>query len=64
MSQQVMDELVNQSLEIIKLKDEKRELLAAAKQALIYLANSGQFSRSSAKDVLNAAIAKAEGGAA
>ena len=61
MSQVVMNELVNMSQEIIKLKDEKYELIAAAKKALVYLAHSGQFSRSGAKDVLNAAIAKAEG---
>jgi catabolite regulation protein CreA len=60
MSQVVMNELVNMSQEIIKLKDEKRELIAAAKKALIYLAYSGQFSRSSAKGVLTDAIAKAE----
>ncbi len=38
MSQAVMNELVNMSQEIIKLKDEKRELLAALKRANTLLA--------------------------
>ncbi len=39
MSQAVMNELVDMSLEIIKLKDQKRELLKALKDAHPHIAD-------------------------
>lgn len=61
MSQEVMNTLVDMSQEIIKLKDQKRELL----EALVKAANFIQ-PYSIGKDLLeeiDAVIAKAEGGA-
>ena len=63
MSQAVMNELVNMSQEIIKLKDEKYELVAALKSLLNY-ENLGAYERSDVRKQARAAIAKAEGGAA
>lgn len=72
MSQEVMNELVNMSQEIIKLKDKNRELLGACKKALSAVTDRriGQWDYmegsqiyddfNAAAEVLGAAIAKAE----
>jgi hypothetical protein len=70
MSQEVMNELVNMSQEIIKLKDDKRELLFVLKYALPFIAENAITAEAyenggrKVADVIRAAIAKAEDGAA
>lgn len=54
----VMNELVDQSLEIIKLKDQRRELVGAMKDAHSHIADDALRTR------IGNLIAKAEGGAA
>ncbi len=58
MSQAVMNELVDMSLEIIKLKDEKRELLKALKDAHPHIADDALRTK------IGNLIAKVEGLAA
>jgi len=64
MSQDLMDEMVNMSFEIIKLKDQRRELLEALKlmtdRFLDTEGNHGSYEQV-AMDAAYAAIAKAEG---
>ena len=55
MSQAVMNELVDMSLEIIKLKDQKRELLKALKDAHPHIADDALRTQ------IGNLIAKAEG---
>ncbi len=59
MSQTVMNELVNMSQEIIKLKDEKRELLEALKAMVKVVTRTGLESLSEVSDAVSA-INKAE----
>lgn len=65
MSQEVMNELVNMSQEIIKLKDQKRELLGALKlsegniSSLLASAHPKVFGEW--LETVRAAISKAEG---
>lgn len=70
MSQEVMNELVDMSQEIIKLKDQNRELLGALKMAVLALNESAPIDQYSvvpynfhikASKAAFCAIAKAEG---
>ncbi len=66
MSQVVMNELVNVSQEIIKLRDEKYELLAALKRFLVwsdsvYYGTDTTSELKGAKEHARQVIAKAEG---
>lgn len=60
MSQEVMNELVNMSKEIIKLKDQKRELLEALKR-LLNADHDEYLTQQGLRNLAKAAIAKAEG---
>jgi len=62
MSQEVMNELASMSLEIIKLKDSNRELLAALKRIRdCYSSSHSSATRQNCWEQVSAAIAKAEG---
>lgn len=60
MSQAVMNELVNMSQEIIKLKDEKYELMEALKR-LLNAEHDEYLTPQGVRNFAKAAIAKVEG---